>query len=92
MSTITRDDVTAALVAFKRANGAPALRSLLERVAGVTAISQVPNAKFAAVMQAVKSPAPGRQAAKTVAGLDHKSIFARWNSFTRAPREDGGAT
>jgi hypothetical protein len=79
-----RDRMIQALHEFKDANGHAKMRSLLESVAGVTAISAVPDDKIDAVIKACGgAPSASAKAGgtlKTAADIDVDAIYARWNS------------
>src|SRR5262245_39435236 len=53
---ITRDEVNTALLNFKKQFGHAAMRKLIENVAGVTAMSEIRQSDFAAVLDACKKP------------------------------------
>jgi len=95
MSDPTRQDMNAALLAYKGKYDQFSVRALLESVAKVKAMSEVREHQFAAVIAACAKPpsaygveprddfGTGASKAKTpksMAELDTKEIYARWNS------------
>lgn len=77
-----------ALVSYKEEHGHPAMRALLERVAGVSAISLVPESLVGAVLAAciggrvfgkADAPRPKPRRAKSFEELAGPA-FARWNN------------
>jgi hypothetical protein len=79
---------------FRSEHGHAEAREILLEVAGCSVLSAVPEDKFADVIAAFKNyttPDAGkvntRQNSRSKSGskpvvLDHKKIFAHWNSFT----------
>ena len=74
-----------ALHGYKQKHGQPAVRALLERVAGVTAASDVPENKMQAVISAcvkdtpVHAPVRSLRAHRGVESIVGKA-FANWNN------------
>lgn len=77
MTDITLDQVHAALREIKDAKGQPAVRELLNRIAGVNSARDLDENQYAAVIAACRGGSPGlvRNGA-----LDAAAIFAKWNS------------
>jgi hypothetical protein len=78
----TRDEMIKALRVFKDANGQPALRTLLESVAEVSAISEVPDDKIADVIAACEN-APAGDKPKSLDELTTRA-FAKWNAAKKS--------
>jgi len=87
MSDPARDDVVEALLGFKRKHSQFAMRQLLETVAGVAAISDIPEEKFDAVIEACgKEPAKsddaddfeGGESPKTIGEIEARA-WSKWN-------------
>jgi hypothetical protein len=75
-----RDQMIQALHIFKESNDHAKMRTLLETVAGVSAISQVPDDKIDAVIAATKNvPASNDEQPKSLADL-HARAFQKWNA------------
>lgn len=79
MSSNMRDAMNEALVAFKREQSHPAMRELLERVAGCSAMSEVPDDRIPAVLAACSAP-PVIRAAASGKKIDPARIYARYNN------------
>jgi hypothetical protein len=75
-----------ALQGYKQKNGQPSVRALLERVAGVSAASQVPENRMQAVVSAcVENKTFERGSAKNLSGLRGveslaEKAYASWNN------------
>lgn len=76
MSEYTVDDVHSALKQVKIERGQPAVREILNRVAGVNSASELHASEFAAVIRAARG---NESAIKADGSIDTTVIYARWN-------------
>lgn len=85
----SRSEVNSQLLAFKNKHGHVAMRDLIQRVAGVSAISEIAENKLGAILAACCDPSPKvKGPAMGEAGLDPVAIYAKWNSAKRAPKRE----
>lgn len=77
-NNFVREQMTDALLAFKRKHSHAAMRSLIERVAGVSAMSEIPETRYAAVVLACQQE-PLPQSDNTI---DPDAIWQKRNAVT----------
>ncbi|MBV5271682.1 MAG: hypothetical protein JZU55_19475 [Afipia sp.] len=75
--SIALDDVHAALKEVKIERGQPAVREILQRVAGVNSASELHASEYAAVIAAARG---NESAIKPDGSIDTKAVYAKWNA------------
>lgn len=74
--SIDIDEVHAALKVVRIERGQPAVREILNRVAGVNSASELHPSEYAAVIRAARG---SESAIKPDGSIDTRVIYARWN-------------